>query len=82
MQMLSFVWGISVGAIMIVALFPCLGWINWLNIPLGIAGLIISLIAISSEDKVSSTYATVGIVGSSVAVFFGMIRLILGAGVF
>lgn len=80
MQLLSMVWGISVGIVMVIAFIPCLGWINWINIPLAIAGLIVSLVAITSRERRSATGSIFGIVGCSMAIFFGTIRLIIGAG--
>lgn len=82
MQTLSLVWGILAIVGMIVAFFPCLGSLNWINIPFSGVGLIVSVVALSQtkpEEKKGSAIA--GIVCCSIAVIFGIIRLIAGAGV-
>lgn len=82
MQTLSLVWGILAIVGMVVAFFPCLGSLNWINIPFSGIGLIVSVIALSQvkpEEKKGSAIA--GIVCCGIAVLFGIIRLIAGAGV-
>lgn len=82
MQTLSLIWGILAALGMIVAFFPCLGSLNWLNIPFAAIGLIVSIVAMTKakpEEKKSG--AITGIVCCSIAVVFGLIRLILGGGV-
>jgi hypothetical protein len=67
---------------MIVGFFPCLGALNWINIPFSGIGLVVSIIALSKvkpEEKKGSAIA--GIVCCGIAVVFGLIRLILGGGI-
>lgn len=56
---------------MLIGMIPLLGWINWLNIPLAIIGLMLSIIGKSKG----------GIVICVVAIFFGFFRLSLGGGI-
>lgn len=79
MQILSLVWGILALSFMIVAFIPCLGALNWIFIPFSGIGLIISIsaIAVAKERK---GLAVAGIIGCSIAVVFGIIRLIAGGG--
>lgn len=82
MQILSLVWGILSVVGMVVAFFPCLGSLNWINIPFSVIGLIVSIVALSKvkpEEKKGS--AITGIVCCGIAVLFGLIRLIMGGGV-
>ena len=46
MQLLALVWGVLAIIGFGVAFIPCLGALNWLNIPFAIAGVIVSLIAL------------------------------------
>jgi hypothetical protein len=80
MGVASLVFGIVCIIIMFVALIPCLGAINWFNIPLSIIGLIISIIA-----AVKETNKAKGIIGTtlcSIAIVIGFVRLVIGWGVF
>jgi hypothetical protein len=81
MQILSLVWGILAIIGMIVAFFPCLGALNWLNIPFSGIGLIISIVALVTTKEQKKGGSIAGIVLCSIAIVFGIIRLILGAGV-
>ena len=58
--------------IMLVGLIPLLGWLNWISIPVAIIGLIFS-----AFGKKSNGLKICGIV-----VIFGILRLILGGGIF
>ena len=79
MQILSLVWGILALLGLVVAFVPCLGWLNWVNIPFAIAGLIISIMA---KSRRPSGAATAGIVLNGIAIVLGIIRLKLGLGIF
>jgi len=80
MQVFSLVWGIFALAGMFIGLIPCLGALNWINIPFAAVGLIISMIAYSSREP-NRTPAMLGIVFNSVAIAFGLMRLVAGCGV-
>ena len=83
MQTLSLVWGILSIIGMVVAFFPCLGSLNWLNVPFSAVGLIIGIIALSKVSPgEKKSNATIGIVCCGAALLFGIIRLILGGGIF
>ncbi len=81
MAVLSLVWGILAMIGMIIAFFPCLGSLNWINIPFAGLGLIISVIANSSAAHSDKGKALAGIVLCAVAAGLGLIRLIAGGGV-
>ncbi len=56
---------------MLLAFVPLLGWLNWINIPFAILGLIISAIGKSNR----------GMVLCGIAIMFGLLRLIMGGGI-
>ena len=80
MSILSLIWGISSICILAVGFFPCLGALNWLGIPFSFLGFIVSIFAYMDANA-EKGQAMVGIVGCSVAVIFGIIRLIIGGGI-
>ncbi|MGH9673492.1 MAG: hypothetical protein ACRD44_09950 [Bryobacteraceae bacterium] len=82
MQTLSLVWGILALAGMLVAFFPCLGSLNWLNIPFAVVGLIVSVVALAGARPGSKGGATAGVICCSIAILFGLLRLIAGGGIF
>lgn len=81
MQVLSLICGILAIIGMFVGFFPCLGALNWVNIPLAGVGLIISVIALSTAKEGNKGGSIAGIVCCGIAIFFGMMRLIAGGGV-
>ena len=81
MQTASLVFGILAIVGMLVGFIPCLGAINWINIPLSGIGLIISFIALARSEKGKKGCSIAGIVGCGIAVTFGFIRLVLGGGI-
>lgn len=81
MQMLALVWGILSIVGLGVAFLPCLGALNWLNIPFAVVGLIISIVAASNAPLGNRGAANAGIVLNAIAIVFGLIRLVLGAGI-
>ncbi len=66
---------------MIVGFFPCLGALNWLNIPFAGIGIIISGIALGTAGEEPKGASVAGLVCCICALFFGIIRLALGGGV-
>jgi hypothetical protein len=82
MQILSLVWGILAILGMIVAFFPCLGALNWLNIPFSGLGIIIAAIALATGKEQSKGGAIAGLICCVIAIFFGIIRLVIGGCIF
>ncbi len=81
MQLVSLVWGILAFLGMIVGFLPCLGWINWVNIPFAVIGLIISIAAVASARAGNNGSGIAGLVCNAIAVIIGVIRLVLGGGI-
>jgi hypothetical protein len=81
MLTLALVWGILAIVGMIVGLFPCLGSLNWINIPFSGIGLVISIIAVVTSKEEKKGAGIAGIVLCAVAVGLGLIRLLAGGGV-
>ena len=82
MKTTSLIFGILSIIGMIVAFFPCLGSLNWINIPFAAIGLTISIIATTQTNVGESNgNAIAGLVLCSIAMLFGLIRLIAGGGV-
>ena len=72
MKTLGAIIGVLSSIGMLIAFIPLLGWLNWLNIPFAILGLIFSVIGKSQG----------GTVLCGIAILFGLLRLILGGGLF
>jgi hypothetical protein len=81
MQVLSLVWGILAILGMLVGFFPCLGALNWPNIPFAVVGLIISVITLVTVKGPSKGGAIAGVVLCGVAALLGLLRLAVGGGV-
>jgi hypothetical protein len=81
MLTLALVWGILAIVGMIVAFFPCLGSLNWLNIPFSVIGLIIGIVAVTTAKVEKKGGGVAGIVLCAIAAVLGLIRLIAGGGV-
>lgn len=79
MGVLAVIWGILSLVGMVVAFMPCLGSLNWLNIPFSAVGLIISVIAAARPDtrRLGSAGATM----AGIAIIVGILRLVLGGGI-
>jgi len=74
------VWGILAILGLGIAFVPCLGSLNWLNIPFAVVGLILSFVA-KSQVPGRGGAAVAGIVLNAIAIVLGVIRLALGGGV-
>lgn len=81
MQVLSMVWGILAGIGMLVAFVPCLGSLNWINIPFALVGTVISGIALGTSGNQPKGMSIAGLVLCICAFAFGLIRLIMGGGI-
>lgn len=82
MKMISMVLGFLTFTVMFIALIPCLGWINWLNIPVATIGIIVSMIDISKSNYENRTPSIAALVMCTLAVFVGLARLAVGCGIF
>jgi hypothetical protein len=76
--MIALIWGILAVAGLGVAILPCLGALNWLNIPFAIVGLIISVVATSNAPAGRRGAAVAGLVLNAIAIAFGALRLVFG----
>ncbi len=81
MQTLSLVWGILAFIGMMVGFFPCLGSLNWLNIPFSAVGLLISIVAATGARGPAKGGSIAGIVLCAVAIALGLMRLVAGGGI-
>jgi hypothetical protein len=81
MQIVSLVWGVLAFLGMVIAFLPCLGFLNWINIPFAGVGLVLSIIALATSKLANRGVAIAALVCNSVAVAIGVIRLALGGGI-
>lgn len=91
MKQLSLFLGIIAIIGMIVGFIPCLGWVNWLNIPIAAVGLILGAIDYNKERSLTMTdpYDTntrpigtpIGLILCGIAVVLGTLRLFVGGGI-
>ncbi len=82
MKVASLILGILAFIVMMVGFFPCLGSLNWINIPFAAIGLIVGIITLTqTKNDEPKGSAIAGIVLCSVAILLGLIRLVAGGGV-
>jgi hypothetical protein len=83
MPTLSLIWGSVVFVGFCIGLIPCLGWLNWATIPLGVIGVILSVVAMAQagSERARPASAVTGLVLSTAAVCLGLLRLVIGGGV-
>jgi len=81
MQTLSLIWGILAAAGMLIGFIPCVGALNWINIPFAGLGVIVSAIALGTSKEQNKNKAIAGLICCVVAILFGFIRLAIGGGV-
>src|ERR1041385_4553271 len=73
--------GIVAVSLMAVALIPCLGWLNYLNLTLSSVTLVLSIVALATaRSDTSRSSALIGLLLVIVAGFVGVIRLVIGGG--
>ena len=81
MQIVSLIWGILALVGFMIGFIPCLGALNWLNIPFAVIGLIISIVAFANTPPGRRGFSVVGIILCLVAILIGANRLMWGGGV-
>lgn len=79
MGIISLVIGIIGSLIMVLALIPLLGWINWFNLPLAATGWVVGLVALIKGK--STLVAIIGLLLCSMVLLIGTARLIAGGGI-
>lgn len=82
MQLVSVSWGILALIGAFVAFFPCLGWLNWLIIPFALVGLVLSLVARDREVRAGGKPSNTAVILNGAAAVVGMVRLMIGGGLF
>lgn len=82
MQLVALIWGVLSIIGLGVAFLPCLGWLNWANIPFAIVGLIIGITAASNAPVGQRGTANAGIVLNAIAIGLGVLRLMAGGLIF
>jgi hypothetical protein len=80
MKTASLVFGILAIVGLVIGFFPCLGSLNWINIPFATIGLIISIVALTQAKEEDKNNIIVGLVLCSLAILIGFFRLIIGGG--
>ena len=80
MKILCKVWAILSLTMMCIGFFPCLGWVNWFNIPFSATGLVLLLAWLLTSRKNKSNDYLFVIVSLSSAIILGILRLFLGIG--
>jgi hypothetical protein len=82
-QLASISWGLGIASLvlMLVGLVPCLGWLNWFTLVVGLGAVITGAIVMSQSlnEKIRSS-AQLGLILASVALVIGFFRLVIGAG--
>ncbi|MBL8212167.1 MAG: hypothetical protein JNK87_15730 [Bryobacterales bacterium] len=81
MSTIALIWGILSILGFGVAFLPCLGSLNWLNIPFAVGGLIVGIVAASQSPPGRKGAANAGIVLCAIAIAIGFLRLVIGGGV-
>lgn len=80
MQVLGLIWGVLAIIGMIIGFFPCLGALNWINVPFSGIGIVISGIALGTAGDKPKSSSIVGLVLCTIALLFGIVRLFMGGG--
>ena len=80
MQAVCLAWGILSIVGMIIAFFPCLGALNWLNIPFSVVGLLFCLTVQTLSGRRYKIGSLGGAVLCATAIGIGLLRLGIGFG--
>lgn len=77
MPIVSLVWGVLAFLGTLIAFLPCLGALNWFNLPFAGVGLILSVIALATSKAENRGVAIAALVANGIAVAIGAVRLVL-----
>lgn len=81
LNVITLLWGLLAVCGMFIGFIPCLGSLNWINIPFAVVGTVVGIIAVVSARDGASKAGVTGLVLCVLASLFGMIRLTLGHGI-
>ena len=92
MRQLSLILGIIAICGMIIGFIPCLGWFNWLNLPIAAVGLVVGAIDYNNEKQMmarpeydpairQNQGMPLGLLLCGIALVLGIFRLFIGGGV-
>ncbi|MBD3267926.1 hypothetical protein GF373_14770 [bacterium] len=82
MRTLVALWGVLAVIGTSIAFIPLLGWLNWLFIPFGIVGFILSAVTMMLSDSDENNNKPIaGMICCFFSVLLGLIRLFLGGGI-
>ena len=73
MSVIGFIFAILSGLVLLLTIIPFLGWINWLNLPFAVLGLIFSLIGVATAKN--KGLAVAGMVICGIVIILGLLRL-------
>lgn len=83
MAIFSLILGILSLIFMVPGLIPCLGWLNWVNLPLSGLGLLIALYLYTrSEENAKDSTTKLALYLNGASFIIGVLRLIVGGGFF
>jgi len=83
LSIVALIWGILAFLGFMIGLLPCVGWLNWINIPFALVGVLLGILALAKTPAGESKGMSIGgMVLSIVAAVVGLIRLMLGGGIF
>ena len=80
LSVVALAWGILAFIGMLIGFVPCLGSLNWVNIPFAVAGAVLGIVAIFSRPQGGARSAVVGTSLSMLASLIGIMRLVFGGG--
>jgi len=82
MQVLSAILGVFAILGMLVGFVPCFGWYNWFNIPFSVAGMVVSIIALTTSKQAKNTGSLIGLICCGIAIVLGFARWVVGGFLF
>ena len=75
MQTLSLVWGVLAFVGMMISLIPCLGMLNYVNVPFAAVGLVLGVVTAATSKALNKTPAIAGLACCALAIAVGVLRL-------
>jgi hypothetical protein len=75
LQTLSLVWGVLAFVGMMISLIPCLGMLNYVNVPFGAVGLVLGVVTVATSKASNKIPAITGLACCAIAIAAGVLRL-------